>query len=438
MNAQDNTVALEEAVLGSVMNDHSILALCPLVPNDFLVSTHRAAWEAMQRMASSGSALDALSVAEHLDTRRAPAPERGWMLYLGSLSRETAAPKNAPSYAAALRGKSMLRQAQVIGREIGALQNVDVLDSKIRALIELTQGSTDHSCDLQTAMREAIDLMDGSAAAISTGLRDLDDCIGGLYDGDLVVIGARPSMGKTACMLNLALASRVPVGVISGEQGRRQIGMRMIAINGGVSMHRMRKGALHDSEWPRVTTAINASREKSIWIYDKPGPSIDDVVRQARAWKYDKHIGVLMIDYLQKLRGGEGKDFRLQIGDIICRLKDLARELKIPVVVLAQVKREVESRPLGADGLGRMPYMGDIAESGIIEQEADVIITLYRPEVYADEPRFRGIAYANVCKQREGPVGHRTIAWRGEYLQFADLAHTEEPHGYGDSWSSAR
>src|SRR5690606_4915868 len=143
---------------------------------------------------------------------------------------------------------------------------------------------------------------------------------------------------------------------------------------------------------------------------------------QARAWKFDQDIGILLVDYLQKVRGGRGESFRLQVGDITAQLKDLARELKIPVVVLAQVKREVESRPMGGDGLGRMPYMGDISESGIVEQEGDQIMTLYRPEVYDDNPEFHGVAYVNICKNRHGPVGHKKISWGGGHVEGGDIA----------------
>lgn len=238
----------------------------------------------------------------------------------------------------------------------------------------------------------------------------------------------KPAQETTRFMHMADGTDRVETGKWPCElcKGRAQIGMRMIAIGHQVSLHGMRMVTLSDHEWVRVTEAINVSRGKQIWLYDKPAPTIDDVVRQARSWKYERGIKVLMVDYLQKLRGGEGEAFRLQLGDVIARLKDLGRELRIPIVVLAQVKREVEQRPMHDDGLGRMPYAADMAESGVIEQEADQIMTLYRPEVYAgDSDRFKGRAFINVCKNRHGPIGHSQVVWRGEYLQFADLAHHE-------------
>lgn len=427
--------ALEEAVLGSAMNDGSVIAQCAVAPNDFAFPQHRAAWDVMLRLHRQRESCDALSVAERLDAEQATPPARGWLEYLAKISRETASPSGAPAYAARLREASVLRSVQAIGKQLAEIRDVETVETQIRELIDLTRGAKDWSCHIEAAVGDALDSMQPNTARISTGLRDLDECVGGLHDGDLVVVAARPSHGKTAFALNLALASSAPVGIVSGEQGRAQIGMRMIAIDRSINLHRMRTGQLDDHEWLRVTEAMNAAKTKNIWLYDKPGPSIADVVRQARAWRYERNIGLLLVDYLQKLTGGEGENFRLQVGDTISRLKDLARELTIPVVVLAQVGRAVEKNPLGPDGLGRMPYAGDIAESGVVEQEADVIITLYRPEVYADKPDWRGIAYANVCKQREGPVGYKRLSWRGEFLRFGDLAHTEQQDAFRDPWS---
>jgi replicative DNA helicase len=428
-----NTRAFEECVIGSAMLDGSVIAQCNVKPGDFELQQHRFAWDAIQRLHARRESTDALTVTELLDHEQAIPPRDGWLAYLAMLCRNTASTQTAPSHAAKLREYSALRQAQAIGKTLSASDSVDGIDAVIRSLMELTKGTRDHSCHLLDAMQDAMDLMDDDTSHVSTGLKDLDSCTGGLHDEDLIVIGARPAMGKTAIMLNLALSSTVPVGVISGEQGRGQIGMRAMAIDGEVSLHRMRTHTLQDSDWARISTAMTLAKQKQIWINDKPAPNIDDVVRQARVWKHERDIGVLMIDYLQKLRGGGGADMRLQIGDVVSRLKDLARELKIPVVVLAQVKREVESRPLGADGMGRMPFAADMGESGIIEQEADHIYTLYRPEVYSDLPQIKGVAYVNICKNRHGPIGHKKIAWRGEYLQFGDLAATE----YGDQWQAA-
>ncbi len=179
----------------------------------------------------------------------------------------------------------------------------------------------------------------------------------------------------------------------------------------------MRNHQLRDGDWPQVTKAIEQLRERNAVIYDQPAPTLTDIRLKARKWKHRRGIRVLYVDYLQKVRGASAQDFRLQIGEIAAGLKDLARELSICVVVLAQVKREVDNRSLGADGLGRMPFASDLAESGIIEQEADQILTLYRPQVYEPD-KFDGLAYVSICKNRHGDVGAVSMTWIGEHLRF--------------------
>jgi replicative DNA helicase len=432
----DSLQAAERIVLGALMLDNSQLSRVDIGESDFRSMPHRQIFETIKALISVKSVCDALTVAEVLERQTG---RNDWISFTAGMIRDCLAPVNAPSYAGVVRRASLSRQAIAIADRLKSEPTAEGIDTTIRELMELTREQKDFVCHQTEAMTQAMDALlavaDGSRLpGVPTGIRDIDESLGGMHKGDLIVVAARPAMGKTAYMLNTALAANVPVGIFSGEQGREQLGMRILAIKGPVSLHRMRTAKLYDDEWTRVNTVINASRDRQIWIYDKPGPTIDEIERQARAWKFHRDIGVVFVDYLQKIRGGEGENFRLQVGDICVRLKNLARELDVPVVALAQVKREVESRPMGQDGLGRMPYMSDISEAGIIEQESDQIITLYRPEVYDDSPQFRGLAYANICKNRHGPVGHKAIAWRGEYLQFGDLARTEM---HQDRWSAA-
>lgn len=427
----------ERMVLGAIMVDNAQLARVNLSAGDFREGSHGQIFDCLRRMIGAGKAMDAVTLADELE-RESPQTKGHWLVLLATLMRECMAPGNASAYAAAVRKAARGRRAALIGQRLVEGGDEAVADA-IRELIELTSAAREHMCHVSDAIQGALAQLeatiDGVAPGVPMGIRDLDDALGGMHDEDLIVIAARPAAGKTAIMLNIAAAAaNRGVGIVSGEQGRDQVGMRILAIEGPVSLHRMRTGVLHDEEWTRVGKVCSAMKGKPIWIFDKPAPTIDEIVAQARAWKFHQGIGVLMIDYLQKIRGGRGQDFRLQVGDIATQLKDLGRELKIPVVALAQVKREVESRPMGGDGLGRMPYMGDIAEAAIIEQEADQIITLYRPEVYDDSPQYRGIAYANICKNRHGPTGHKALSWRGEYLKFGDLAKQEMQQ---DRWSGS-
>jgi replicative DNA helicase len=429
-------LALQEAermVLGAILCDNSQLARVQVVAEDFASGVHRQVFEAVRRMVGRGECTDAVTVAELLE-REQPAAKPGvWLATIGSMQYDCVTPANAPHYAVAVRRASLGRQARRIAETLGTRAQVEpqeAVDGAIRELMALTATTQSHACHQSDAVRAAIEEIEqieqrGGFGGIRAGIRDLDEKMGGMHPGDLIVIGARPAMGKTAFMLNVAASCDVPVGIISGEQGRAQIGMRMLSIQGQVSLHSMRRGQLRDDEWARLNRTVNRLKEQPIWLFDRPGPSIDDVVRQARAWRFEKRIRLLLVDYLQKIAGGEGDDKRLQVGDVAAQLKNLGRELDIPVVALAQVKREVESRPMGEDGLGRMPYAADLAESGVIEMEADQILTLYRPEVYDDDPRFRGLGFVNNCKNRHGPTGWVRVAWRGEYLQFGDLARTE-------------
>jgi replicative DNA helicase len=214
--------------------------------------------------------------------------------------------------------------------------------------------------------------------------------------------------------------------MISGEQSRAQMGMRLMAIDGRVGLHRMRKGTLEDMDWARLNNAMDRLRKLPMWMNDKPSPTIQEVRRQAAAWKYEHNIKLLMVDYLQKISGGAGSNRAEQIGDVASELKNIAREFEISVVALAQVNRAVEANPLGSDGMGRMPFMNDIRESGVVEAEADIVITGYRPAVYLpDDQRFKDLAIFNVCKSRHGPIGFIECSWQGEYLKFGDLAETE-------------
>lgn len=420
-------MAREQSLLGALLNDNAQLSRISLRAGDFISREYAEIFDCIRRLIAAGKVVDAVTAAEQLERES----RRGdWIIVTANLQTSCLAPVNAPYYAAAIARASRERRAAQIGeRLMRDTAADDAIPSAIRDLMELTSLERDYACHVYDAMRGAMDeleaISEGRPPGVRTGMRDLDDALGGMHDEDLIVVAARPSMGKTAFMLNLLSSTACAAGVVSGEQGRGQIGMRLLAIDGPISLHRMRTGKLYDEEWTRVNRVVNEMKQRQIWLYDKPAPTIAEIVSQARAWKFHHKIGILMIDYLQKIRGGAGENFRLQVGDITTQLKDLARELKIPVVVLAQVNRDVERRPLGTDGLGRMPYMSDIAESAIIEQEADQIITLYRPEAYDDQVKFAGIAYANICKNRHGPVGHKGLSWRGEFLKFGDLAREE-------------
>lgn len=427
----DPTLALEENVIGAMLLDGSQVDAVELSPDDFVSSKNRRIYEAIRRLHAKNELVDAVTVAEVLAES---AGNESWLAVTCAIARDTISPNQARAYGKLVKQKSRMRQAMRIAAD---LQNAvtgdtsEAIDLAIRGLMDLNHVGQSWNCTLSEALGPALDELDrchaanGKPIGLPTGIRDLDRDLGGMHRSDLIVVGARPATGKTAFMLNTLLGCRAPAGVISAEQGRLQVALRMIAICGEVRLHAMRMGKIDDDEWSRVSAAVNSLQAASVWMFDKPAPTLADIQRQARRWRYEHKIEVLMVDYIQKIAGA-GKDKRLEVGDVAIGLKNLGRELDIPVLALAQVNREVEKRPLGDDGMGRMPYMGDLAESGIIEQESDQVLTLYRPEVYSEEARFKGLAIANVCKNRHGPVGAIEMSWRGEYLKFGDLAREEQ------------
>jgi replicative DNA helicase len=247
----------------------------------------------------------------------------------------------------------------------------------------------------------------------------MDKFIGGFHNSDLVIVGARPAMGKTAFMLNLAINADAPVGIISAEQGMMQMGGRVIAIDGRINTAGIRSGKLEDEDYNRMTASYSRLRDRVIQFYDKPAPTLQDIVRQARKWKHNLDIKALYIDYVQRVKVDGKAPRHEQIGDVAMGLKELARELDIPVIALAQVNRSVEART------NRRPQMGDLKDSGVIEQEADVIAMLYRDEVYDENSQHKGIAEVDIKKNRHGDIGIVRTVWRAEYLRFEDLANGE-------------
>lgn len=412
----------EQAVLGALLRDVSRLAEVELSADDFAHHAHAQVYATIAQLAAANEAVDSVTVAEtlHRDTGK-----QGWLQVTGRLAKQSVSPVNAAAYAGWVRTDAQRRQAVRIAEALRQDAGADgAVDQAIRELMALTTERRSHEYTGVQAVQAAADELDelwgsgdGRLAGVSTGWRDLDYCLGGLHSTDLVVVGARPSVGKTSWLLNLALRSQAACGIVSAEQGYVQAGQRMMAVQGRVSVHRMRIGRLKDEDWPRVTHALSAIANHRLWIYDRPAPNIDHVRRVARKWRYQYGMELLLIDYLQRIYPTNMKaDRRLQVAEVTMALKELARELDIPVVVLAQVKREVESRA------NKRPMVSDLKEAGEIEQEADQIMLLYRDEVYDEDSPDQGIMEINIAKNRHGPCGTIRCAWLADTMRVEDLA----------------
>lgn len=405
----------EWAVIGGVLIKPSSLSELDLIPNDFIGENNRIVYEAFLDAEKAGEAIDLITIAERLEKHS----RRGWLSLLGTIHKNTGSAANIKSYARIVKEESQKRRAvEIANNLITDIEGEESVDHAIKALMHLNVTKKDHSSTIKQALTDAINDIDakfnsGEMVGVSSGLTDLDDCLGGFHKTDLYIVAARPAMGKTAFMLNLANSCDVPCGIISGEQGRQQIGGRMISINGKVSVHRTRTGKLEDEDWPKITRAVGMLADRPIYIYDKPGPTITDVIREARRLKFQNDIKILFLDYVQKIRATHMSNPKhIQVEEVVSSLKDLARELDIPIVALAQVNRNVESKP------NKRPTMSDIKDSGSIEQEADNIMTLYRDEVYNRDTDQKGIVEIAVMKNRHGPLGMIKAAWKGEFMVF--------------------
>jgi replicative DNA helicase len=421
---EEKAVSSEYAVIGGLLLDNSRLSEIDLDASDFLIRANAKIFDAIVDLVNDDQDADAVSVADFLEKSDRVKGER-WLPITVGLANNTATAANVLTYARIVRDESTRRKALAVAEnlKVGLRDGTDAVDEAIKELMLLAAPKRTHDCTVKQAVSGALDEIErafnakGALTGISTGLLDMDSSLGGLHRSDLVVIGARPSVGKTAFMLNLADNAGVPVGIVSGEQGRDQVGLRLIAKNGRLNAHRLRVGKIEDDEWNRTSLAVGKLVTKQIFINDKPNPSIDDVMRQARKWKFQYDIKALYIDYLQRIRTPAimRAPRHEQVGHVALSLKELARELDIPVIALAQVNRNVEDR------VNRRPNMADLKDSGSIEQEADVIALLYRDDVHDPDSSAKGIIEINIAKNRHGPTGMIKCLWHAESMTVANL-----------------
>lgn len=411
----------EASVLGGLMLDNSRLAEIDILPEDFKGQSHGEIFDAIRTLVADDLNADVVTVGEYLErtTRR-----KGWLQQIGAMVNGTPSSANVVHYARVVKEEAKRRRALEIADSLQhALdaEGLSAIDNAIRDLMALDTTRKNFECGVKDAAALAIEAIDrawknkGQVVGTTTGLKDLDECIGGLHASDLIVIGARPAIGKTAFLLNLADNAGKPVGVISSEQGREQIGLRLIAKRSRVSAHHLRLGRIEDEWWPKMTLAVSGLAARQVWLNDQPRPTVEQVVRQARKWKFQYDIKALYVDYIQHLQGPEKMSIREQVIHIVRSLKRLARELDIAVVALAQVNREVDKRS------DKRPWMSDLMESGAIEAEADSVMLLYRDDAYNDHSEDKGVMEINVAKNRHGPTGIIRCAFHAESMTIGDL-----------------
>lgn len=426
-------VDAEQSVLGGLMMspDRIDAVSTRLVEDDFYRRDHRFIYRAMLELARRGIPHDAITLGEWFVKN-----DIDWVepSYLMQLVNDTPSAANVEAYAAIVREKAVRRRVidvatQMVENAFGAEQDAaELVDGGIAKLMGMQHVEKSTEYTLRQALTIAYDAADAAKArggkipGIPTGLTELDDVLGGLHKSDLIIIGARPSMGKTALLLNMALGDAGDAGLISTEQPVVQIGSRILAIQGNVNASRLRNGSHDDEDLARLFNAtaalLDPENPRELMICDQAGMTIGELQRIARRWKQKHGIQRLLVDYVQRVKGNDPRASRIdQVGEVAIGLKDIARELNIPVVALAQVNRDVEKRT------DKRPNMGDLANSSEIEKEADQVLMLYRDEIYNKDTPDKGIAEISVEKNRHGPTGFVRAAWQAETMRFRDLSH---------------
>jgi replicative DNA helicase len=384
-----------------------------------------------------------VTVSEHLQ-RLGQLEAAGGLEYLARLVADTPSAANIRAYARIVRDHAMLRQLIEIGGDIAASAHgtqgltaseiVDRAEQRVFEIAERGQRRGSGFVSLKQVLPKTIDRLDflshstSEITGVSTGFVEMDKMTAGLQRGELIIIAGRPSMGKTSLAINIAenaaLGHNVPAAIFSMEMSAEQLSFRMLSSIGRIGQQRLRTGKLLDEDWPRVDSAVSMMSDAPIFIDDSGAMTPTDVRARARRLKREHGLGLIVVDYLQLMQvTGTVENRATEISEISRSLKALAKELDVPVIALSQLNRSVEQRQ------DKRPVMSDLRESGALEQDADLILFIYREEVYERDTPRKGIADIIIAKQRNGPVGDFRLTFLGEFTRFENLV--AEAYGEG-------
>jgi replicative DNA helicase len=436
-------IEAEEAVLGSLLIDQDAIIRVAtfLQPEDFFVQRHGWIYEAIRDLHERREPADLVTLTDELE-RREQLSDVGGPSFLTSLINATPTSIHVEYYARIVERTAILRRLIDAAGQIAKLayQDVDDVDEVVDRAESIIFGVSEKrvSRDL-VPIRQVLDEFydrieflyehQGEIIGIPTGLTDLDKLLGGFQRSDLVIIAGRPGMGKTSLALSIALQAARKwdkrVGIFSLEMSNEQVVQRLVSAETGIDSQRLRLGAIHDDEWSTLVQAASLLSNTQIYIDDTPAISALEMRTKARRLHAEFGLDVLIVDYLQLMRGDFRSENRVQEISFISRsLKGLARELNIPVVALSQLSRAVESRH------DKRPMLSDLRESGSIEQDADVVVFVYRDEIYDPDTEFPNIAELRVSKHRSGPTGVFSVYFKKELAQFVDLEVRREQLDY--------
>ena len=429
----------ERAVLGAILMDNETVytVMEILEPPAFYQPSHRLIFSTMLDLSERGEPIDIVTLVDRL--RSAGSLDKaGGPDYIPTLADEVPTSAGVANYAKIVREKAVLRNLIETSTEIvqdcfDAPGDVDqLLDEAERRIFAISEerirsGFLSMKEIVKSSFKTIESLYEKKehVTGVPTGFADIDELTSGFQPSDLVIIAGRPSMGKTAFCLNIAqyasMNKKMTVAVFSLEMAKEQLVMRMLCSEARIDAHRLRSGFLGQTDWPKLSTAAGRLADASIYIDDTPALSSMEMRAKTRRLKADKGLDLVIVDYLQLMSGRSRSDNREQeISEISRSLKALAKELGVPVVALSQLNRGVESR------MDKRPILADLRESGAIEQDADVIIFIYRDEIYNKESMEKGTAEIIIGKQRNGPVGTRKLTWLDKYTRFEDLTTREQ------------
>jgi replicative DNA helicase len=434
-----HSIEAEQAVLGGLMLDNYDWdqVVDRITENDFYRLDHKIIFRVMTDMVLQSKPLDIITVSEALE-RSKDLENVGGLSYLGALAKNTPSSANIVAYADIVRERSILRQLVEVGGEITesgfepggrvAMELLDEAERKVFSIAERGVKSGHGPVAIAEVLARTVDRIDtlfhanSPITGISSGFNDFDKMTSGLQPSDLIVIAGRPSMGKTTFAMNIAehavMRNEGAVLIFSMEMPAESLAMRMLASLGRIEQQKIRSGQLSDDDWPRLTSAISMMSAKKLLIDDSGALSPFEVrARARRVMRSHGNLGLIVIDYLQLMRvPGYNEHRSAEISEISRSLKSLARDLNVPVIVLSQLNRGLEQRP------EKRPVMSDLRESGAIEQDADLIVFIYRDEVYYKDSNDKGTAEIIIGKQRNGPIGTVRLTFLGQYSRFENYA----------------
>jgi replicative DNA helicase len=449
-----HSIEAELAVLGGLLTDNSAWERVAerVFEDDFYRRDHRTIFHAITTLDSEAKPFDVVTVAEWLDSHQ-QLEAAGGLSYLAALADNSAGAGNITAYADIVRKRSILRQLiQATGKISETVFNpqgrnsdeiLDYAEQTIFGIAEQEAKGRKSYRSIKDLLVKALDRvdelfrLDNPITGVPTGFDDLDERTAGLQPSDLIIIAGRPSMGKTALAINIAehaalkgtaLKGKMTVAIFSMEMPGEQLAMRMMSSLGRIDQHKVRTGKLSDDDWPRLTSAVEILKDAKLYIDDTPALTPAELRARCRRIKREGGLDMIVVDYLQLMQvPGTTENRATEISEISRSLKAMAKELNVPVLALSQLNRSLEQRP------NKRPVMSDLRESGAIEQDADVIIFIYRDEVYNEDTPDKGKAEIIIAKQRNGPIGTVLLTFLGQYTRFENyIADTSYLPRYGE------